>query len=213
MKRLIQNPNLTLFYDERFLSNPVIKEHAPLCKEYLIAIKDVLDTSLTEYSRVYVQRIDLRYPSYYTGHNFGDISRFFSSLKAKIKHDLKTKGKVGKCTLRYVWVREQLSSGNPHYHVALFLNKDVYFCLGDITKDSDNFSSMIKAAWASALGIEYFEVKSSVHFPSNSTYYIYKGKDPYQEEYRQCFYRLSYLAKIDTKIYSNGLKNFSTSRK
>ncbi|EGR4151936.1 inovirus Gp2 family protein, partial [Vibrio cholerae] len=24
MKRLIQNPNLTLFYDERFLSNPVI---------------------------------------------------------------------------------------------------------------------------------------------------------------------------------------------
>ncbi|EGR0488794.1 inovirus Gp2 family protein, partial [Vibrio cholerae] len=51
MKRLIQNPNLTLFYDERFLSNPVIKEHAPLCKEYLIAIKDVLDISLTEYSR------------------------------------------------------------------------------------------------------------------------------------------------------------------
>lgn len=97
--------------------------------------------------------------------------------------------------------------------MALFLNKDVYFCLGDITKDSDNFSSMIKAAWASALGIEYFEVKSSVHFSSNSTYYIYKGKDPYQEEYRQCFYRLSYLAKIDTKIYSNGLKNLSTSRK
>lgn len=55
MKRLIQNPNLTLFYDESFLSNPVIKEHAPLCKEYLIAIKDVLDISLTEYSRVYVQ--------------------------------------------------------------------------------------------------------------------------------------------------------------
>ncbi|EGR3979100.1 inovirus Gp2 family protein, partial [Vibrio cholerae] len=86
MKRLIQNPNLTLFYDERFLSNPVIKEHAPLCKEYLIAIKDVLDISLTEYSRVYVQRIDLRYPSHYSGHNCGDISRFFSSLNEKIKY-------------------------------------------------------------------------------------------------------------------------------
>ncbi|MGQ4531557.1 hypothetical protein ACUH9Z_18240 [Vibrio cholerae] len=59
MKRLIQNPNLTLFYGESFLSNPVIKEHAPLCKEYLIAIKDVLDISLSEYNRVYVQRIDL----------------------------------------------------------------------------------------------------------------------------------------------------------
>ncbi|EGR2401860.1 inovirus Gp2 family protein, partial [Vibrio cholerae] len=55
MKRLIQNPNLTLFYDERFLSNPVIKGYGPLCEEYLIAIKDVLDISLTEYSRVYVQ--------------------------------------------------------------------------------------------------------------------------------------------------------------
>ncbi len=84
MKRLIQNPNLTLFYDESFLSNPVIKEHAPLCKEYLIAIKDVLDISLTEYSRVYVQRIDLRYPSYYTGHNCGDISSFFF-VKSKNK--------------------------------------------------------------------------------------------------------------------------------
>ncbi|EPO2954434.1 inovirus Gp2 family protein [Vibrio cholerae] len=213
MKRLIQNPNLTIFYDERFLSNPVIKEHAPLCKEYLIAIKDVLDISLTEYSRVYVQRIDLRYPSHYSGHNCGDISRFFSSLKEKIKYDLRKKNKVDKCILRYVWAREQLSSENPHYHVALFLNKDIYFCLGDITKDSDNFSSMIKGAWASALGIEYFEVKSCVHFPSNSTYYIHKGKNTYQEEYRQCFYRLSYLAKIDTKIYSNGLKNLSTSRK
>ncbi len=106
MKRLIQNPNLTLFYGESFLSNPVIKGYGPLCEEYLITIKDVLDVSLTEYNRVYVQRIDLRYPGYYTGHNCGDISKFFSSLKAKIKHDLKTKGKVGKCTLRYVWVRE-----------------------------------------------------------------------------------------------------------
>uniref|UniRef100_UPI003F5862ED hypothetical protein n=1 Tax=Vibrio cholerae TaxID=666 RepID=UPI003F5862ED len=43
------------FYGESFLSNPVIKEHAPLCKEYLIAIKDVLDISLSEYNRVYVQ--------------------------------------------------------------------------------------------------------------------------------------------------------------
>ncbi len=97
--------------------------------------------------------------------------------------------------------------------MALFLNKDVYFCLGDVTNDSGNLSSMIKGAWASALGIEYFEVKSSVHFLSNSTYYIYKEKESYQETYRQCFYRLSYLAKTDTKIYSNGLKNFSTSRK
>nr|WP_275124505.1 inovirus-type Gp2 protein [Vibrio cholerae] len=36
--------------------------------------------------------------------------------------------------LRYVWVREQLSSENPHYHVALFLNKDIYFCLGILLK-------------------------------------------------------------------------------
>ncbi|MBF4264325.1 inovirus Gp2 family protein [Vibrio anguillarum] len=72
---------------------------------------------------------------------------------------------------------------------------------------------MIKEAWASALGINYFEVRSSVHFPSNSTYYIHKGKDSHQEEYRQCFYRLSYLAKVNTKVYSNGLKNISTSRK
>ncbi|HHQ4185915.1 TPA: hypothetical protein ACSQL7_002156 [Vibrio cholerae] len=85
MKRLIQNPNLTLFYDERFLSNPVIKGYGPLCEEYLIAIKDVLDISLTEYSRVYVQRIDLRYPSHYAGHNCGDISRFFFFVKSKNK--------------------------------------------------------------------------------------------------------------------------------
>lgn len=63
--------------------------------------------------------------------------------------------------------------------MVLFFNKDVYFCLGDIIKDSDNFFLMIKVVWVSVLGIEYFEVKSSVYFLSNFIYYIYKGKDFY----------------------------------
>jgi len=213
MKRLIQNSNLTLFHDESFFSNPVIVRHGPLCENYLVSIRDVLEFSLAEYNRVYVQRIDLRYPNYYSEYNSGDISRFISSLNAKIKHDLKTKNKVGKCNLRYIWVREQLSSENPHYHVALFLNKDVYFCLGDFTNDSGNLSAMIKEAWASALGVDYFVVENSVHFPKNSTYHIHKNRESYQEEYKMCFHRLSYLAKVNTKVYSNGLKNISTSRK
>ncbi|MGY5763293.1 inovirus Gp2 family protein [Vibrio cincinnatiensis] len=213
MKTFLSNPNLTMINESEFMSFPITTDHGHLAHQYLCKIKETLDLSLAEYHRVYVQRVDLRYPKYFFGYNSCTITKFIESLKSKIENDLNRKGKIGKCKLRYVWAREQASSETPHYHVALIINKDVYFCLGNFSNDSGNLSSMIKEAWASALGIEYFQVESSVHFPKNSTYYIHKGKESYLEEYKQCFYRLSYLAKIDTKVYSNGLRNFSSSRK
>ncbi|GHY93278.1 inovirus Gp2 family protein [Vibrio cholerae] len=213
MKTFLSNPNLTMINESEFMSFPITTNNGNLARQYLYKIKETLDLSLTEHHRIYVQRVDLRYPKNFFGYNSYAITRFIESLKSKIESDLNRKKKNGKCKLRYVWAREQACSETPHYHVALILNKDVYFCLGNFSNDNGNLSSMIKEAWASALGIEYFQVENSVHFPKNSTYYIHKGRESYLEEYRQCFYRLSYLAKIDTKIYSNGLKNFSTSRK
>ncbi|EOG7769774.1 inovirus Gp2 family protein [Vibrio cholerae] len=213
MTSFMQNPNLTLINEYEHISQPVITEHGKLVLEYLSRINDALEKSLDEYNRIYVQRVDLRYPKNYSHEDSRVITRFIESIKSKIENDLKRKGKTGRCNLRYIWVKEYATSEMPHYHMALIFNKDIYFCLGNFANDSGNLSSMIKEAWASALGIEYFQVGNSVHFPKNSTYYIHKGRESYLEEYRQCFYRLSYLAKIDTKIYSNGLKNFSTSRK
>ncbi|WP_217529041.1 YagK/YfjJ domain-containing protein [Vibrio metschnikovii] len=213
MRKLTPTRHLTVTHENEFLSLPLINYNNGLVIKYLFSIENVLELSLAEYNRIYVQRVDLRYPKNFFVYNSCAITRFIESLKSKIESDLNRKGKNGKCKLRYVWAREQAFSETPHYHVALILNKDIYFCLGDFSKDSGNLSSMIKEAWASALGIEYFQVENSVHFPKNSTYYIHKGRESYLEEYRQCFYRLSYLAKIDTKVYSNGLRNFSSSRK
>lgn len=58
----MQNPNLTLTNEYEDLSQPVITEHGKLVLEYLSRINDVLEKSLDEYNRIYVQRVDLRYP-------------------------------------------------------------------------------------------------------------------------------------------------------
>jgi hypothetical protein len=213
MKELTSTRHRTLTNEKRFLSLPVINHHGGLVIKYLFSIKETLDLSLNEYRRVYVQRVDLRYPKFYLNYNGCTITRFIESLKSKIKNDLRRKGKIGECNMRYVWVKEQNTSVLPHYHLALFFNRDIYYCPGNYQHDYGNLSSMIKEAWASALGLDCFEVNTSIHFPENSIYYVSKSSANFLDEYKACFYRLSYLAKVDTKVYASGLKNFSTSRK
>lgn len=62
MTSFMQNPNLTLINEYEHISQPVITEHGKLVLEYLSRINDALEKSLDEYNRIYVQRVDLRYP-------------------------------------------------------------------------------------------------------------------------------------------------------
>ncbi|SGZ19817.1 inovirus Gp2 family protein [Moritella viscosa] len=211
--RLFTNTNLTLNTTSIFNDMLILNNHGPLVNEYLERCQNVLDLALFEYSRVYAFRFDLRYPEKYWATDTNVISKFTASLKAQIDADLNRKGKRGRSNLRYVWAKEQDTSTNPHYHLMIFLNKDIYFTKGNMNAVDGNLASMINQAWASALGLCTFELLGCVNFSNNGDYWINKNSVDLKKEYDACFQRLSYLAKSETKVYSGGCKSFGSSRK
>ncbi|UCX06280.1 inovirus Gp2 family protein [Shewanella glacialimarina] len=218
-----ENKNLVLLNGTNFRGIPV-NENYPLVVNYLETIQRVLDLALDQYNRLFIVRVDLHLPSrpecddYPSEFGTDVISRYFASLNAQIQADLSKKRNEGKrvhsCTLRFVWVKERHEALQDHYHVVLFFNKDTYHTLGDYTQPGHNLSTKIVNAWASALGIEYFQANPLVHFPRDTPYYIL-GKDAYcfQSDYPLVFKRLSYFAKVDTKHYGNRSHSFGASRK
>src|SRR5690625_3099306 len=116
---------------------------------YQRRIAETLDNALRVHSRIIAIRIDLRIPDRYPDRRFPQsiITRFFESLKAKIAADIVRKQhhwhRSLSCQPKYAWVREfGLEKSKKHFHVLLFLNKDVYHTLGDFNRSSGNLAAM-----------------------------------------------------------------------
>ena len=144
------------------------------------------------------------------------ITRFINSLKAKIQADLKRKerdwGRSLSCQLRYVWVREFGDvNGKKHYHVLLFLNKDVYHSLGDFRQERGNLSAMIKEAWSSATGLPLPLFRALAHFPKGGQFYLDKNSYDIQGQMDHLIKYASYLAKNKTKRYGDGERSIGSS--
>ncbi len=193
-----------------------------LVPAYLETINIVLNKALTEYPRTLVVRFDLHMPAipncidFPIPDDFNVISRFIDSLKAQVKADLIKKQRenirVHNCRVRFVWVKERNDAQQPHYHVAIFLNKDTYHTLGEYLSFGNNLSSKIQNAWASALKVEFKDIIGLVHFPQDTPlYYLDVNAVNYEGKYHNVFKRLSYLAKIETKQYGSGRKNIGCS--
>ncbi|WPC74545.1 inovirus Gp2 family protein [Vibrio porteresiae] len=209
--RVPGNSNLTVFEGKYFNGMKVYP--AQLVKEYLECIEKFLDMSLNEHSRLYVFRFDLRYPNkYFCFSENSDISTFIARLNSRLVADLKRKGKDGKSNMRYVWVKEREDSDNDHYHVAISLNKDVYFTKGLFGGKDRNLSKMIQDAWESVIDNCIPGQAGLVHFCENGDYWL-NVKDNKGDKYKKCFERLSYLAKTKTKHFGTGQKNIGSSRK
>lgn len=213
---------LTILNESTFHGLDVISEY-DLCCEYLSRIKSVLDKAMDEYSRVVVLRFDLHFPKIFSHadipseYDSSVITRFIESFKAQVTADKNRKRREAKrwygCTVRYIWAKEIHSAINPHYHVALVLNRDAYFGFGRYSQLRTNVAGKIYRAWASALSRSAEESMPLVHIPNNPVYNLDKNSPYYLEQYKAVFYRLSYLAKIETKCFGNRGKNFATSRR
>ncbi|WP_256353378.1 inovirus-type Gp2 protein [Aeromonas sp. sif2416] len=101
------------------------------------------------------------------------ISHFFKQLKHKlIRH-------YGPCYHGYIWVREKARSRAQHYHLALLLD-------GQKVKHSDNIYRLAKAEWTYGY----------LSLAENPFYHVHHDR---LDEHRLLIYRLSYLAKAETK--------------
>lgn len=191
-------------------------------QDYLKRMNQVLSRVLSEKKRVSAFRIDLRFPSGNSDYHNDTkvITRFIESLKEKIKWDVKNKSKLwGKALtekLDYIWVREVGSeSHHAHYHVILFLNKDIYYSLGNYKKNDGNLAALINQAWKSALNIKFEIVSGLVHFAGSYHLVQYQGivlNTTLQFELDKLQQTFHYLAKDYTKAYSSGFRSIGCSQ-
>ncbi|PHR85429.1 MAG: transposase [Colwellia sp.] len=223
MQTFTNNKNLTIFNQTHFNGWEVVPGY-PLCTEYLESIEAVLNRALSEHPRTLVVRFDLHLPyivdcpDYPSEIDTSVVTRFFSSFESKVKWDFNKKIKMGgrphPCTVRYIWAKEINKSLGHHYHVALLLNKDRYYGLGDYSSVGDNLAGKIFEAWASALKCTPHEIKSLVYFPDDSPCYrLDRNSQDYAFLCNEVFRRLSYLGKFYTKRYGDKTKNFSRSNR
>lgn len=231
-RRHPNNSNLVLHYGNKWNGLPVQSEHGPLVENYLVRIHETMGYSLRDSASVSAMRFDLRIPWYWPETDTGVITRFIESLRAQIDADERRKSRQGirvhPARLRYVWVRERDSAIHWHYHVVIFVNRDAYFTLGqfrqhsedtwiDVPRDAygdtaDNMSERILRAWASALGCSIEQIAGVLHFSDNGVYSIKLNSPDYCKQFADAFYRLSYMAKADTKQYGDSSNNFGCSR-
>lgn len=213
LKRLTDNTNIRQYQDNQFEGYPILQ--CIMSEHYLKKIRTTIENAVQEHHRTLAIRFDLRIPQWMGEVDTALISRFLASLRAKIDADLKSKSRDGSrvypCTLRYIWAREQDSSTHWHYHCVIFLNRDAYFTRGDITADKGNTAARIQQAWASALGLDFESVRGLVDFTHNGVFELDANSGSFTHITGELFKAASYLAKVVTKKYGDGTKNFSCS--
>ncbi|WP_350599194.1 inovirus Gp2 family protein [Pseudomonas sp. 65/3-MNA-CIBAN-0223] len=217
MSRHPQNTNLTLHTGSTYVGLSVQENKGPFIREYLNRLYLTMERALTQYSRVFAFRVDLRLPSETELPDYAFtnevIERFIESFKAKIKHNRSQARKLNKYAhdskFRYVWARELGQYGKPHYHLAILLNRDAFTALGKYEIGRDNMFNRLVEAWASALGLSVEAVSGLVEIPNNPSYPMNRDDPVGQEEF---FYRASYLCKSATKAYGDGSHGFGCSR-
>ncbi|MGJ3448729.1 inovirus Gp2 family protein [Enterobacter sp. PTB] len=200
-----------------------IESYYFLNKEHVKRLRATLDKALSEYPRLLVVRVDLKLPD--DDYDSTVITRFIVSLKAQISADLRRKQKEGKrlhhCRVRFAWVREFGCTGKKHYHLVLLFNKDTYGYPGSYYRKNDkykhNLAFMIMEAWGRTLDPYGFnnteEYYSLVSFPSTNCYYqLNTRKSSFDSDYQTAINHINYLAKVHSKDYSDGQRNFGCSQ-
>ncbi|WP_336290243.1 inovirus Gp2 family protein [Aeromonas dhakensis] len=194
--------------------------------EQLKTSVEVIANFLNKHPRVFAVRVDLRFPhipamddpDMPTGfppevEEEKVITRFIASLKSQIQALRHRKGKTGKpFFLGFIWVKEQVTSQYPHYHVVLLFNRDDYGYLGDYSNfDADNMATRIRKAWCRALRLAYPDYAFLVQFPADAEYrFDRRDAELHNESFYNFLVRIAYLFKLRSKI--RGERNFGHSQ-
>jgi len=148
--------------------------------EIMDAIVDSIEGYTSSYSRTFVVNFGLNYPQ--ATHSEGN--KPMQMFMDRFKKYLTVRG------LRhvYVWVREQKSSDNPHYHCLLLLD-------GRKIQNSFGIMEEAKRLWGA---INDCDGAGLVHYP-HAPAMLRTDSQAYTEEIEMCVFHTSYLAKKNTK--------------
>ena len=122
LKRLRENPNNSFHYDPFYKGLPVQVSSGPLVVEWLENIRSAMLEQVATHSRVFVLRIDLRFPGFYSlpeGQIFGND--YYDRFKRRLKRLLADMPNIRNHGLKLVAAREYDQYENkPHFHVLCF---------------------------------------------------------------------------------------------
>jgi len=159
-----------------------------LYKEIVLRIHNQMSAMLDYHCKILVVRFDFRMTEYSEGNEL--ISGVFRVLKKQLSKRYKMK-RIG-----HIWVREQNTSEQQHYHCALMLDAN------KVRHPAKIFERL------ESICVTRDQLPPSL--PKNPYYIVARGDT---EAFSNAFYRLSYLAKIKTKDQRVGSNNdYSTSK-
>jgi len=222
--------HLTIHQGTHFEGFPVNSSNWSLVESYLTQTYKVLNLALLAHPRTIVFHAVLNLPRDYDAQLYDPkcISQFIASFKEQVESDQKRRKGAGKRThrneIRYIWCREKETSSNYHYHIFILMNGDSYRSFGDLEHPKPGqLFYMLNSAWCRTLNIYNDGNSGLVHLANVSPEYINANEanfdckyDKYIGEevctYESVFYRMSYLAKLETKCFEDGNRNFGCSQ-
>lgn len=189
--------------------------NAPYVKEYLDRVLSTIDRSRAAYKRTLAFRIDLTLP-YWMDKTPTDnpMEKFIGSVRSKIKSRekaiYKSKGKVHKTSIRFVWAKEFGKEGKAHFHLLLLISKEVYMSPGKPGSEQRDLFRILQEGWASALNVPWSSVVGQVHLTDGLGFVIYQDYSDIKTV-RALFRSASYLCKAYSKGYGDRKRSFGYS--
>ena len=152
-KRVVENPNLTLHYDDRYCGLPVQTSKGPLVKEWLERIRQSILEQLAKHSRVLTLRIDLRFPSNYWGYEDDSLgNKYLEDFRNHLRATLDRLPGNRNHDLMVLSAREyDEHDRKPHFHLLILLNGNAIRGTGKWDLSRENLYSRLYEAWAFAL--------------------------------------------------------------
>lgn len=139
-----------------------------------------------KYCRVLVCRFDLRYPDgYVLPLRNNHVSIFYDRLKQYLRRN--------GADPQLMWVREQHSSPNPHYHFLMSVQGIDYM-------NPKRIYNRALEYWGNAIGVSNpIGLLDSCNQAGPGHYHLYPREGAFQRIFPECFQRCSYMAKVATK--------------
>ena len=222
--------HLAIHQGTHFEGFPINISNGPLVRSYLEKTYSVLNQALLTHPRTIIFHAVLSLPQNYDTqlYNPKSISRFIASFKEQVEADqarrLKSGKRVHKTEVGYTWCREKDSSSNYHYHIFILMNGDSYRSFGSlVTPEPGQLFYMLNAAWCRAINIYNNGNCGLVHLTTPSPVYVNANEANFDSEYdkfigktvcsfESVFYWMSYIAKLETKCFVDGNRNFGCSQ-
>lgn len=148
---------------------------------------------------VLILRYDLRFPQNVNVQDYRHaLQKFMNSFSVYLKR--------GYFDYHYVWVKEIETSVNPHYHCVFFIRAEQGDSSYVLNNEAQKIWSRICSEYSTCAPeyLLHFCPRKLLDGAYQWDVLISRDTLNFEEDFRQCFYWLSYLAKVNSKISNPG---------